>query len=119
MRINESMKVIDMLWERREHLRNEGEAGLRAAENWCAYAADGAVSADTVVLIAEPAAADGESGKAILPQRAVEAGLSAAVSAETVDNAVINAVNQNGAVTAETLAAALAYYLENGSFMEL
>ncbi len=119
MRINESMKVIDMLWERREHLRNEGESGLQAAENWCAYASDDTVSADTIVLIAEPVEVDEESWEEIFPQRAVEMGLSVAVSAETVDDVVINAVNQNAAVTAKTLAVALEYYLENDDFMEL
>ena len=119
MRINESMKVIDMLRERREHLRNEGEAGLQANENWCAYAADDTLSTDTIVLIAEPLEVDEESWEEILPQRAVEMGLSMAVSAETVDDIVINAVNQNEAVSAETLVDALNYYLETDNFMEL
>lgn len=119
MRINESMKVIDMLRERREHLCNEGEAGLQAAENWCAYAAEDSISADTVVLIADPPEVDEESWEEILPQRAVEMGLPVAVSAETVDDVVIHAVNQNGAISAETLADALNYYLENDDFMEM
>lgn len=119
MRINESMKVIDMLWERREHLRNEGETGLQAAENWCAYAANDSISADTIVLIADPLEVDEENWEEILPQRAVEMGLSMAVSAETVDDVVINAVHQDGTVSAGTLVDALNYYLENDDFMEL
>ena len=117
MRINESMKVIDMLRERREHLRNEGEAGLQAAEDWCAYSAEDALSADTIVLIAEPVDVDEETWEEILPQRAEEMGMSVAATAETVDDVVINAVNQNGAVKAGTLVEALNYYLEHDDFM--
>ena len=113
MRINESMKVIDMLWERREHLRNEGEDGLRASESWCAYAAEGGISADTVVLIAEPVRRDEKSGAEILPQRAQEQGRLTAISAQTVDDAVICAVREDGAVSKEALAGALIASLTN------
>ncbi len=119
MRINESMKVIDMLRERREHLRNEGEAGLQAAEDWCAYAADEPIGGDTVVLIAELPEVDEESREEILPLRAAEMGLSVAATSETVDDVVINAVHQNDAVSAEKLVDALLYFLENDDFMEL
>lgn len=116
MRINESMKVIDMLWERREHLRNEGEAGLRAAESWCAYSAADAVQADTVVLIADPAVYDTETGEAILPQRAK--GMNLTATAAEVDDVVIRAVNQNGSVSAEALADALIFYLGHDRFQQ-
>ena len=116
MRINESIKMIDMLRERREHLRNEGENGLRASESWCVYSADRALNADTVLLIAEPAGRNPETGEVILPQRARDMGYSLAATAETVDQTVIHAVNQDSDVSPEALADALIHYLETGEY---
>ena len=120
MKKNQKAVLGELLAELKAVLMQEGESALTDNEDWTFYTnEEEQLDLHTVGLIADPVDVDEEEWEEILPDIAVENDLLNPISAELIDNVLINALHQSPVISEIMLVKALNYYIENDDFMKL
>lgn len=120
MKKNQKAVLGELLAELKAVLMQEGESALTDNEDWTFYTnEEEQLDLHTVGLIADPVDVDEEEWEEILPDIAVENDLLNPISAELIDNVLINALHQSPVISEKMLVKALNYYIENDDFMKL